>query len=116
MKIKWLVLSAVIVLIMLALLSRRDKIFPRKQTVGLQGAVLILLDTVRADHLSCYGYSRETSPNLSRLAQEGVLFEQTVSYAPWTLPSVANILSGSQLSDRVFNKTLKQFRIRKIRK
>ena len=31
---------------------------------GLQGTVVILLDTVRADHLSCYGYSRDTSPNM----------------------------------------------------
>jgi arylsulfatase A-like enzyme len=101
---------------MLAIFSCKDKIFPRKQTLGLQGAVLILLDTVRADHLSCYGYSRETSPNLSRLSQEGVLFQQTVSYAPWTLPSVANILSGSRISEHVFNKTLKQSVVESISK
>ncbi len=60
----------------------------------LQGAVLILLDTVRADHLSYAGYSRPTSPNLDRLAKKGVWFEQAVSCAPWTRPSVAAILSA----------------------
>ena len=44
--------------------------------------------TLRGDHLSCYGYGRETSPAMDRLAEEGVLFEKTVSFAPWTLPSV----------------------------
>jgi len=68
-----------------------------------RGAVLILLDTVRADHLSCYGYGRETSPRISRLAAEGgVLFEQVVSFAPWTLPSVVNILSGCRPGEGVF--------------
>jgi arylsulfatase A-like enzyme len=64
---------------------------PRKP---LQGAVVILLDTVRPDHLSPYGYSRPTSPNLEQLAKMGVLFERVVSCAPWTRPSVAAILSG----------------------
>jgi len=68
----------------------------------LHGAVLILFDTLRADHLSCCGYDRETSPRLDRLAGEGVLFEQTVSFAPWTLPSVVNILSGCRPNTRVF--------------
>lgn len=60
----------------------------------LQGAVLIVLDTVRADHLSAYGHATRTSPVLDRLADRGVLFEQVVSFAPWTLPSLATILSG----------------------
>ncbi|MDH5308081.1 MAG: sulfatase-like hydrolase/transferase, partial [Myxococcales bacterium] len=60
----------------------------------LQGAVLILLDTVRADHLSAYGYARPTSPVLEALAKRGVLFEQAISSAPWTLPAVAALLAG----------------------
>jgi arylsulfatase A-like enzyme len=66
----------------------------------LQGAVLVLLDTVRADHLSAYGHARQTSPALDSLARQGVLFEQVVSFAPWTLPSVASLLSGRR-SDAV---------------
>ena len=61
--------------------------------------MLIVLDTARPDHLSAYGYDRPTSPALEKLAAEGVLFEQAVSSAPWTLPSMATILSGKRYSD-----------------
>jgi len=67
----------------------------------LQGVVLIVLDTVRADHLSCYGYERSTSPRIDALAREGVRFEQAVAPSPWTLPSVVGLLAG-QYPDRVF--------------
>jgi arylsulfatase A-like enzyme len=56
--------------------------------------VLITWDTVRADHLSAYGYSRPTTPNLDRLAAQGVLFENAVSPSSWTLPTFATIFTG----------------------
>jgi arylsulfatase A-like enzyme len=56
--------------------------------------LLIVLDTVRADRLSAYGYARETSPNLSRLAQSGARFDQAMATAPWTLPSHSSLLTG----------------------
>jgi len=56
--------------------------------------VLIVLDTVRADHLSVYGYSRPTTRGLEKLASEGVVFEQAVAPAPWTLPSHATLFTG----------------------
>jgi len=56
--------------------------------------VLIMLDTVRADHLSCYGYARPTSPQLDRLAHQGVLFEDAIAPTSWTLPSLASVLTG----------------------
>jgi len=59
--------------------------------------LLISIDTLRADHLGCYGYGRATSPNLDRLAAEGALFEQHVSSSSWTLPAHAAIFTG--LSD-----------------
>ena len=109
MKRKWQFLIIVILpLLLISILFLRHKFFSGTQANELTGAVFILLDTVRADHLSCYGYSRETSPNLSQLAQEGVLFEQTISYSPWTLPSVANIFSSKQLTKDIFDKRLKQ--------
>src|SRR5258705_1095945 len=49
--------------------------------------ILILVDTLRSDHLHAYGYPRETSVHLDALARRGVLFEQTISAAPCTLPS-----------------------------
>ena len=56
--------------------------------------LLIVLDTVRADRLSLYGYERETSPNLARLARRGVKFTQARSTASWTLPSHASMMTG----------------------
>jgi len=56
--------------------------------------VLISIDSLRADHLGCYGYSRSTSPNVDALAADGVLFENPVAPAPWTLPSYASLFTG----------------------
>lgn len=57
--------------------------------------LFILIDTLRADHLTPYGYGRDTSPNIeSWLARKGTLFENAYSQAPWTIPSVASFLTG----------------------
>jgi arylsulfatase len=56
--------------------------------------LLITIDTLRADHLSCYGYPRQTSPNLDRLARQGVRFARAYSHADITLPSHSTILTG----------------------
>jgi arylsulfatase A-like enzyme len=56
--------------------------------------LLIVLDTVRADHLSLYGYGRDTTPYLVRLSKEGVRFDRARSAAPWTLPSHSTLFTG----------------------
>jgi len=56
--------------------------------------VLVMVDTLRADHLGCYDYQRDTSPNLDRLATAGVLFENFYSVAPWTNPAIASLFTG----------------------
>jgi arylsulfatase A-like enzyme len=56
--------------------------------------LLAVLDAVRPDHLSCYGYSRETTPNIDEIAKDGVLFENAFSAAPWTPPSHASLFTG----------------------
>ena len=56
--------------------------------------VLISLDTVRADHLSVYGYGRPTAPHLEALARESRLFRNCYSTAGWTLPSHASMFTG----------------------
>jgi arylsulfatase A-like enzyme len=53
-----------------------------------------VIDTLRADHLGCYGYSRNTSPNIDRLAREAIVYKNAISQAPWTLPSVASLLTS----------------------
>lgn len=56
--------------------------------------ILISLDTLRADRLGCYGNERDTSPNIDRMAREGVLFQRAISSSSWTLPSHASMLTG----------------------
>jgi uncharacterized sulfatase len=56
--------------------------------------LFLVLDTLRADRLSCYGYPRETSPNIDRFAADGVLFERAISPAQWTIPSHASFFTG----------------------
>ena len=51
-------------------------------------------DTVRRDHLSCYGYERRTTPNLDKLAREGVLFTDHVANSGWTLPQYMTMHTG----------------------
>lgn len=56
--------------------------------------IMIVVDTLRADHLPLYGYARDTAPNISALASSSVVFENAYSAAPWTLPSYASMLLG----------------------
>jgi arylsulfatase A-like enzyme len=61
--------------------------------------IIYLVDTLRADRLSLYGYSRPTSPELDALAMESVVFEQAYAPAPWTLPSVASLITSTFLCE-----------------
>jgi len=56
--------------------------------------ILIVIDTLRADHLGCYGYFRNTSPNIDNLAREGVLFEDFHASAVATGPGFTSIFTG----------------------
>lgn len=56
--------------------------------------VLIVLDTLRADHLSQYGYGDDTSPGLARLAAHATRFDEAYAPSPWTIPSTTSILTG----------------------
>jgi len=56
--------------------------------------VFITLDTVRVDHLSTYGYTRLTTPNLDRLAAQGVVFENAIAPSSWTIPSHMSMFTG----------------------
>ncbi len=59
-----------------------------------RNVVLIVMDTVRADHLSCYGYARPTTPALDQLAAGADRYATARSTAPWTLPSHASLFTG----------------------
>jgi arylsulfatase A-like enzyme len=61
---------------------------------GAPNALFVVLDTVRADALSSYGYERRTTPNLDRLAARGVRFAHARAAGAWTLPSHASMFTG----------------------
>ncbi len=56
--------------------------------------LLVVLDTLRADRLSCYGYERTTTPHLDAFAEEAVLFERAISPGQWTIPAHASLFTG----------------------
>jgi arylsulfatase len=56
--------------------------------------LFVLVDTLRADHLGAFGYERPTSPNLDRLASQGVLFTQAISQCSYTSPSMVSLMTG----------------------
>ena len=62
--------------------------------LAFDNVLLISIDTLRADHLSCYGFTKVKTPAIDSLARSGVLFKNTVSPAPFTLPSHVSMLTG----------------------
>jgi len=65
---------------------------------SLPNILFIILDTARADALSCYGCPHPTTPNIDRLAEKSYLFKQAFSTSPWTLPSHVSFLTGKKVS------------------
>jgi len=77
----------------------------------IKNVILITIDTLRANHLSCYGYYRKTSPTIDRLAREGVLFKNAFSNGPWTPFSFPSILTSTYPLQFPFNFHLSSDRI-----
>lgn len=59
-----------------------------------RNVIIICLDTLRADHIGCYGYSRATTPNIDKLAKKGIIFEWAITQANATLPSHASLFTS----------------------
>ena len=57
--------------------------------------LVFLIDTLRRDHVSCYGYERETTPHIDQLRADGVLIARLMPQSSWTRPSVASLLTGT---------------------
>jgi len=89
-KILLYILAAAVCVAATAVLVTCGKSFRQKKP----NVILITLDTTRADHLGCYGYSRPTSPNLDRFAEEAVLYTRCISTCSWTLPAHASLFTG----------------------
>jgi arylsulfatase A-like enzyme len=75
-------------------LLQTERLARTKSSPERPNLVLVVLDTLRADRTSAYGYGKETTPHLAALAARGALFEELQSTASWTWPSTASILTG----------------------
>jgi len=70
-----------------------DSPCPRPKNV-----LLLVGDTLRSDRLGCYGYPRDTSPNIDALAARGTVYERAYSQASWTVPSMISMFSGASVT------------------
>jgi arylsulfatase A-like enzyme len=70
--------------------------------------LLISLDTLRADHLGSYGYTRPTSPTLDRFAAEGVRFAQAMSQSPWTTPAHMSLFTSLYPTAHQVNRSVRR--------
>jgi arylsulfatase A-like enzyme len=102
---RWILLSGGLALVLLALFSLFDLSLPSRPKGGVDelrslreggdlNVVFILIDTLRADHLSAYGYERPTSPTLDEIALSGVRFKHVESQSSWTKCSMASLWTG----------------------
>ena len=76
-----------------SLLPPRRGLLERTQAAS-PSVILIVLDTLRRDHMSLYGYERPTTPNIDRWAEDALVFEDMTTTASWTLPSHASMFTG----------------------
>jgi len=83
----------------LGLLACRHATPPARELPAGTNILFITVDTLRADHLSSYGYPRQTSPAIDRLAAEGARFDQASSQWPKTTPSFASMFTSSYAKD-----------------
>jgi arylsulfatase A-like enzyme len=74
--------------------ARHTRQVSRRALEGKPNVIIVSVDTLRADHVGRYGYGRETTPTLDRLAQEATLFQVTASSSPWTLPSHVSMMTS----------------------
>lgn len=88
-RITAVLIIAVLMLINLAALSQ--KIFPSRSRPNV---LLVVCDTLRADHLGCYAYNRPTSPIIDQFAADALLFENAMSSSPWTRPSMGSLFTS----------------------
>lgn len=94
MKIRFWVLILVTAVILAALITMGLVKQPGRGNAKPTNIVFISIDTLRADHLSCYGYDRLTSPSIDKLAGEGVRFAKAYSQTSWTLPSHMSMMTS----------------------
>ena len=86
------ILLAVTILSLVAWFAITAKRTPDKKP---QNVLFITVDTLRSDHLGCYGYKKVKTPNIDRLAEQGTMFNNAISQVPLTLPSHASLFTST---------------------
>ena len=74
--------------------SSGPSVSPAPKPAKPPNVVLVSIDSLRADHVGCYGYPKPTTPGIDRLAAEGVRLDQAIATTSWTLPSHATMFTG----------------------
>ena len=109
----------VIIVISLFVISGSYLAISALRSIFLPDVVIITIDALRPDHLGCYGYGRNTSPNIDRLAKEGACFLNSFSPGSSTTAAMPSFLSGKYLNiysrEAVFNTGLKNILDEKLR-
>lgn len=88
---KHLILFFLLVLLVIVTINRNYFIFIHPR----YNVILIMVDTLRADHLPCYGYELNTAPNICSFANEGIIFKNMFSQSPSTKPSIASLFTST---------------------
>jgi len=98
--------SLIVAVVLTAALGGEDDAVTGEASAKGPNVVLIIADTLRADHIGPYGASDVDTPHLDKLAADGVVFQNTFSHASWTRPSIATILTSMYASShQVMHKT-----------
>lgn len=100
MKSRYLLLQVVVVLTALTACRARSEIQQSSQpaesdSIKRPHILIVVVDTLRADRLGCYGNPNSLTPTMDQWAAEGVVFEQAIAPAPWTLPSIASLFTAT---------------------
>lgn len=93
--VRWLGAAMLVVVLSPLFTLAPGRSSPRASGHRIRRVVLICIDTLRADAVSALGAGAEKTPNLDALAREALVFTNAVSPAPWTLPAMASILTGT---------------------
>jgi arylsulfatase A-like enzyme len=91
LKRKWHASAAIFFFCLVALYGCQAPEVPEDKC----NVVLITIDTLRADHLSCYGYDRESSPRIDAIARQAILFKHVVAPSSWTAPSMVSLFTST---------------------
>lgn len=95
--------------LVLALLAAATLPSAAEPAAARPNVLFIMIDTLRADHVGCYGYQLPTTPSLDKLAARGVRVEQMISASSWTMPSVGTMFTGLHPSQHNITNTRSRF-------